>query len=85
MKKILFISLLCMNSFAFAHCAGAVPCEIKYVDLAFTKTKLTGEDLEKAKAMREQGEKLYKEGNEDDALKILQDAKKLLQEGPPKN
>ena len=85
MKKILFVTLLCMNSFAFAHCAGAVPCEIKYVDLAFTKTKLTGEDLEKAKAMREQGEKLFKEGNEDDALKILQNTKKFLQEGPAKN
>ena len=41
--------------------------------------------FEKAKAMRAQGEKFFKEGSEDDALKLLQDAKKFLQEGPANN
>ena len=81
MKKILLISLLCINSVAFAHCSNAVVCEMKYVDQAFTKTALTGEALDKARAMREEGEKLYKEGNEDDAIKVLKKAKKFLLEG----
>lgn len=81
MKKILLISLLCINSLAFAHCSNAVVCEMKYVDQAFTKTALTGEALDKARAMREEGEKLYKEGNEDDAIKVLKKAKKYLLEG----
>ena len=81
MKKILLISLLCLNSLAFTHCSNAVVCEMKYVDQAFTKTALTGADLDKARAMREEGEKLYKEGNEDDAIKVLKKAKKYLLEG----
>ena len=81
MKRLLLIALLSMNSVAFAHCAGAVPCEMKYVDVAFLKTARTGADLDKAKAMREEGEKLYKDGNEDDAIKVLKKAKKYLLEG----
>jgi hypothetical protein len=78
MKRLLLVSILSMNSLAFAHCAGPVPCEMKYVDVAFLKTKRTGADIEKAKAMREEGEKLFKEGKEDEALKLLQEAKKFL-------
>jgi hypothetical protein len=78
MKRLLLVSLLSLNSLAFAHCAGPVPCEMKYVDVAFLKTKRTGADVEKAKAMREEGEKLFKEGKEDEALKLLQETKKFL-------
>ena len=49
MKRLLLIAALSFNSVAFAHCAGAVPCEMKYVDVAFLKTTRTGADLEKAK------------------------------------
>jgi hypothetical protein len=78
MKRLLLIALLSLNSVAFAHCAGAVPCEMKYVDVAFLKTTRTGADLEKAKTMREEGEKLFKEGKEEEALKLLKEAKKFL-------
>ena len=78
MKRLLLVSILSMKSLAFAHCAGPVPCEMKYVDVAFLKTKRTGADIEKAKAMREEGEKLFKEGKEDEALKLLQETKKFL-------
>ena len=66
---------------AFAHCANPVVCELKYVDQAFTKTALTGEALDKARVMREEGEKLFKEGNEDVAIKVLKKVKKYLLEG----
>ena len=81
MKKILLISLLCLHSLSFAHCSNAVACELKYVDQAFTKTTLTGADLDKARAMRDEGEKMFKEGNEDDAMKLLKKTKKFLLEG----
>lgn len=82
MKRLLLVSLLLsLQSLAFAHCAGPVPCEMKYVDVAFLKTKRTGADVEKAKAMREEGEKLFKAGKEDEALKLLQETKKFLLEG----
>jgi len=51
---------------------------MKYVDNAFGKTTLTGAELDKVKAMRDEGERLFKEGKEDEALKILKEAKKLL-------
>ena len=81
MKKILLISLLFANALAFAHCSNPVACELKYVDQAFTKTTLTGADLEKARAMRDEGEKMFKDGNEDDAMKLLKKTKKFLLEG----
>jgi len=52
MKKLILSALLCINSLAFAHCSNPVACEMKYVDQAFTKTALTGEALDKARAMR---------------------------------
>jgi hypothetical protein len=85
MKSIVFVLLLWVHAVSFAHCPNPVACEIKYVDQAFQKTKLTGEDLEKAKAMRDQGEKLYKDGDEDQALKLLKETKKFLLEGVAKN
>ena len=85
MKSIFFALVLLFHAASFAHCPNPVACEIKYVDQAFQKTKLTGEDLEKAKAMRDQGEKLYKEGEEDEALKLLKETKKFLLEGVAKN
>ena len=78
MKQLWLILVLSMHSLAFAHCPGPVPCEMKYVDNAFGKTTKTGAELEKAKAMREEGEKLFKEGKEDEALKLLQETKKFL-------
>ena len=81
MKKSLLIALLCVNSLAFAHCSNPVACELKYVDQAFNKTTLTGADLDKARAMRDEGEKLLKDGNEDDAMKLLKKTKKFLLEG----
>jgi len=78
MKLFLLAFAIFTNSVAFAHCAGPVPCEMKYVDVAFLKTKRTGDDVEKAKAMREEGEKLFKAGKEDEALKLLQETKKFL-------
>ena len=82
MKRLFLVSvLLSVQSMAFAHCAGPVPCEMKYVDVAFLKTKRTGAEVDKAKAMREEGEKLFKEGKEEEALKLLKETKNFLLEG----
>jgi len=83
MKRLFLVSvLLSVQSMAFAHCAGPVPCEMKYVDVAFLKTKRTGAEVDKAKAMREEGEKLFKEGKEEEALKLLKETKKFFLKDP---
>jgi arabinogalactan endo-1,4-beta-galactosidase len=51
---------------------------MKAIDSTLPTTKLEGEALEKVKTLRAEGEKLYNEGKEKDALKILREAKKLL-------
>ena len=78
MKHLLGVLLMVSASLAFAHFHNAIVCEMKAIDSTLPTTKVQGEDLEKIKSMRAEGEKLYNEGKEKDALKILREAKKLL-------
>jgi arabinogalactan endo-1,4-beta-galactosidase len=78
MKHLLCVLLMVSASLAFAHCPNAIVCEMKAIDSTLPTTKLEGEALEKVKTLRAEGEKLYNEGKEKDALKILREAKKLL-------
>jgi len=78
MKHLLGVLLMVSASLAFAHCPNAIVCEMKAIDSTLPTTKIEGETLEKVKTMRAEGEKLYNEGKEKDALKILREAKKLL-------
>ena len=72
--------LLCSASLAFAHCPNATVCEMKAVDSLMTDTKIQGEQLEKIKSMRAEGQKLYDEGRESEALKLLKEARKILKD-----
>jgi hypothetical protein len=53
---------------------------MKAVDSMMTDTKLQGASLEKIKTMRAEGQKLYDEGRESEALKLLKEARKMLKD-----
>ncbi len=80
MKSLLATLLLCSASLAFAHCPNATVCEMKAVDSMMTDTKLEGAQLEKIKTLRAEGQKLYDEGRESEALKLLKEARKMLKD-----
>lgn len=80
MKSLLAALLLCSASLAFAHCPNAVVCEMKAIDSSIGTVKLADDQLEKIKTMRAEGEKLYNDGREKDALKILREARKILKD-----
>lgn len=80
MKSVLAALSLCSASLAFAHCPNATVCEMKAIDSMMTDTKLQGEPLEKIKTLRAEGQKLYNEGRESEALRILKEARKMLKD-----
>ena len=80
MKSLLAALLLCSASLAFAHCPNATVCEMKAVDSLMTDTKLQGDQLEKIKSLRAEGQKLYDDGRESEALKLLKEARKMLKD-----
>jgi hypothetical protein len=80
MKSLLAALLLCSASLAFAHCPNAVVCEMKAIDSSMGTVKLADAQLEKVKTLRAEGEKLYNEGREGDAIKLLREARKILKD-----
>lgn len=78
MKSLLAALLLCSASFAFAHCPNAVVCEMKAIDSSIGTTTLVAADIEKVKTLRAEGQKLYDEGREGEALKVLREARKIM-------
>lgn len=76
MKKVLFGALALVTASAFAyHC----PNEMKAIDAKLATNPMLAEaDLSKVKTLRADGEKFHKEGKHDDALKSLNEAKKIL-------
>jgi hypothetical protein len=80
MKSLLAALLLCTASLAFAHCPNAVVCEMKAIDSSMGTVKLADAQLEKVKTLRAEGEKLYNEGREGDAIKLLREARKILKD-----
>jgi arabinogalactan endo-1,4-beta-galactosidase len=53
---------------------------MKAIDSLLPETKLKGADLEKVKSLRTEGQKLYDEGRENDAAKLLKEARKMLKD-----
>ncbi len=80
MKSLLAALLLSTASLALAHCPNVSVCEMKAIDSLLPETKLKGADLDKVKSLRAEGQKLYDEGRESDAAKLLKEARKMLKD-----
>jgi hypothetical protein len=76
MKQLLIGSLAMF--FAFTASAHGCPGEMRAIDAKVPTTVLPAAEMSKVKALREEGEKLHKEGKHSDSMKALAEAKKLL-------
>jgi len=77
MKKLAMVAvgLLFVASSAFAfHC----PKEMKKIDEAMPTAKLSAIQKSEVKKLREEGEKLHKEGKHQESLDVLAMAQKIL-------
>ncbi|MGH8631293.1 MAG: hypothetical protein ACREU7_11100 [Burkholderiales bacterium] len=76
MKRIaLFVALAFASSAAFA---GSCPKEMKAIDDALPKAKLTAAQTEEVKKLRAEGEKLHKDAKHKESMETLGKAKKTL-------
>lgn len=76
MKNLIVASLiLSASSYVAAH---GCPGEMRIIDGKLPSASLSAPDLAKVKALRDEGEKLHKEGKHSESMKVLADAKKLL-------
>jgi hypothetical protein len=64
--------------FAAAASAHGCPGEMRAIDAQIPSATLPAGDMSKVKALREEGEKLHKEGKHTESMKALTEAKKLL-------
>ncbi len=80
MKKLVATLLLLSAAHALAHCPDAVTCEMKAIDSTLTTATLKEDTATKVKSLRAEGQKLFDEGREREALKVLKEARKLLKE-----
>ena len=76
MKQLLTGSLIVF--FAAAASAHGCPGEMRAIDAKMPTANLPAAEMSKVKALREEGEKLHKEGKHTESMKALADAKKLL-------
>ncbi len=76
MKQLLIGSLAMF--FATIASAHGCPGEMRAIDAKVPMTVLPAAEMSKVKALREEGEKLHKEGKHSDSMKALAEAKKLL-------
>ena len=67
--------LALVSTGALAH---RCPAEMKAIDAALTKAKLSDKDAAEVKKLRADGEKLHKEGKHDESMAALGKAKKML-------
>ncbi len=75
MKQLAILALLVLSPIAFAH---NCPNEMKAIDAELASTKVAGTNLEKAKALRAEGEKAHKDGKHTESMRALSEAKKIL-------
>ena len=76
MKQLVLGSLMmCFATLAAAH---GCPGEMRAIDAKVPTVNLPAADMSKVKALREEGEKLHKEGKHTESMKALAEAKKLL-------
>jgi len=74
-KKALFVVLAFAASSAFAfHC----PKDMKAIDEALPKAKLSAAQMEEVKKLRAEGETLHKAGKHQESVDTLAKAKKIL-------
>lgn len=76
MKKIVIAAML-MSAVTMATAHGC-PGEMRAIDAKVNTTALATADMSRVKALREEGEKLHKEGKHTESMKVLAEAKKLL-------
>jgi hypothetical protein len=67
-----------MVFFAAMASAHGCPGEMRAIDAKVPTANLSAADMSKVKALREEGEKLHKEGKHTESMKALAEAKKLL-------
>ena len=58
--------------------AGSCPLDMRKIDAAMATSELSMSDMERVKALREEGERLHKSGKHADSVAVLDQAKKLL-------
>lgn len=75
--KQLFIGSLVMLFVTTASAHGC-PGEMRTIDAKMPNANLPATEMSKVKALREEGEKLHKEGKHTESMKALAEAKKLL-------
>jgi hypothetical protein len=76
MKQLVLASM--MMFFATMASAHGCPGEMRAIDAKVPTANLPAADMSKVKALREEGEKLHKEGKHTESMKALAEAKKLL-------
>lgn len=75
MRKALFVALAFAASSAFAfHC----PKDMRAIDEALPKAKLSAAQLDEVKKLRAEGENLHKAGRHQESVDTLAKAKKIL-------
>jgi hypothetical protein len=76
MKQLVLGSLILFSAtIAAAH---GCPGEMRAIDAKVPSANLPAAEMSKVKALREEGEKLHKEGKHAESMKALAEAKKLL-------
>jgi hypothetical protein len=76
MKQLFLGSLMvCFATMASAH---GCPGEMRAIDAKLPTASLPAADMSKVKALREEGDKLHKDGKHTESMKALAEAKKLL-------
>ena len=65
-------------SFASLAWANSCPREMKAIDEALPKAKLSASQTDEVKKLRAEGEKLHKEGKHAESMAALDKAKKIL-------
>ena len=76
MKQLVLGSM--MMFFAAMASAHGCPVDMRAIDAKVPTANLSAADMSKVKALREEGEKLHKEGKHTESMKALAEAKKLL-------
>jgi len=72
------IGSLALFASALAFAAGSYEAESKKVDAAMATAKMTPGSTDQARKLRADSERMMKEGKEAEAMKLLEEVKKLI-------
>jgi hypothetical protein len=73
-----FMLAIALSLAAATAFAGNCPVQMKAIDAALPKAKLSSAQMNEVKKLRADGEKLHKEGKHAESMATLGKAKKLL-------